>query len=118
MGWGPTSGLLILRPKQGLFSDLVLMPEVKEDAPVSDWDGANEDLEMVDAKVIGLSGRAVMAGLLRGGRWIQKMCRNEFPVNRMIIRMKSLGKGIPRHPKILRMMFPSLDGRCSKASRQ
>ena len=27
VGWGPTSGLLILRPKQGLLSGLVLMPE-------------------------------------------------------------------------------------------
>ena len=31
---------------------------------------------------------------------------------------KSLGKGIPRHPKILRMMLLSLTSRCFKASGQ
>ena len=49
MDWGPTSGLLILSPKQGLLSGPVLMPE--EILPKS-WRTPHDDIEMADAEVI------------------------------------------------------------------
>ena len=89
-----------------------------EDAPLSDRDGANEDLEMVDAEVIEAEQPGGDGGSTPRRSPDPEEVMEQFPINRRIIRTKSLGKGIPRCPKILRMTFLSLTGRCSKASRQ
>ena len=89
--------------------------EVMEDAPLSD---RGEDIEMVDAEVIEAERPNSEVGLFRGARRIWKRYRSRLLVNRKRIRTRLLGKGIPRHPKILRMTLLSLTGRCFKASGQ
>ena len=92
--------------------------EVIEDAPLSDRGDADEDIEMVDAEVIEAERPDDDGGSVLGTRRIQRRCQNEFLISQKRIRRKLLGKGIPRHPKILRMTLLSLTGRCFKASGQ
>ena len=92
--------------------------EVMEDAPLSDRDGANEDFEMVDAEVI----EAERPGG-DGGSALRRSPDPEEVPERIPDQPDDnpdevAGEGIPRRPKILRMMFPSLTSRCFKASGQ
>ena len=92
--------------------------KVIEDAPLSDRGDANDDIEMVDAEVIEAERPDGDGGSAPRRSPDPEEVRNEFLINRKRIRTKSLGKGIPRCPKILRMTLLSLTGKCFKASGQ
>ena len=90
-----------------------------EDAPLSDQDGANEDLEVVDVEVI----EAERPGGDGGSAPRHSPHPEEVPEqipNQLEDNLDEVaGEGDPQAcPKILRMTFLSLTRRCFKASGQ
>ena len=92
--------------------------EVMEDAPFSDRGDTNEDIEMVDAEVIEAERPDSDGGSAPRCSPDLEEVPERIPDQPEENPMKSLGKGIPRCPKILRMTLLSLSDKCFKASGQ